>query len=75
MKNAIFLALKRSGDIFTYAPVINSFKKENPNVAITMLVYDEFSKAAKCISNVDEIITIKRKEIITYYKSKLFRGS
>lgn len=71
MENVLIINLRRLGDVYSTAHLINSlYSKGITN--ITLLTYKENDKASKNIKNVKEVIEIDRKEIITLMKNKLF---
>ncbi len=70
--NVLFINLKRYGDIFSMGHTIQGMKKDNPNCNITLLVLKEFEKAAQALTDIDNILTIDREQILTYKKNKIF---
>jgi len=72
MSNILIINLKRYGDIFSTAHLINSLVEKNPTTNISLLVYEEFASAAKNLSNVKEVFTVDRKQILTYKKNDIF---
>ena len=72
MKNILIINLKRFGDIFSMGHMIASMKKKEPEANISLMVFDEFSAAAKILSGIDNIITIDRKRIETIKKNKIY---
>ncbi|NOT79446.1 MAG: glycosyltransferase family 9 protein [Bacteriovoracaceae bacterium] len=74
MKKILIINLRKLGDVFSTAHLINSLSKEG-NTHISLLTYKESARAAHCIKNVNEVFEIDRKEIITLKTNKLFSDS
>ncbi len=72
MSNILIINLKRFGDIYSTAHLVNSITTNNPQAKISLLVYKEFDSAALNLSNVQEVLTIDRKQILTYKKNDIF---
>lgn len=72
MQNVLIINLKRLGDVYTTANLVSALKTQSPNTEITMLVFEECVAAAKNIADVDRIIAVNRKEIITLKVNKIF---
>lgn len=75
MKNILIVNLKRFGDVFTTAHIVNSYVTENPNNKVSLLVFKEFERAAKNIANVDQVFTIDREKFLTFSKNKIFSNA
>lgn len=71
MKKILIVNLRRLGDVYSTAHLINSLR-QSANVEISMLIYKESKKAAKNLAHVKEIFTIDREELITINSNKLF---
>ena len=71
MRKVLIINLRRLGDVYTTAHLINSLFKTQ-NAAVSMLVYAESAKAATHLKNVKNVFAIDRKEIITLKTNKLF---
>ena len=71
MKKILIINLRRLGDVFSTAHLLNSFAAD-PSNKVSMLCYKESVIAAKTLKNVSEVHTIDRKEIITLKTNKLF---
>lgn len=72
MNNILVVCLKKLGDVFSTAHLINSIKKENPMAEISLLIYKESYKAAEVIRSVSNIYTIDRKKVLSLKASPLF---
>jgi ADP-heptose:LPS heptosyltransferase len=70
MKEVLIINLKRNGDIFAMGHVLRSLMATDTNV--TLLVLEEFKKAAELLHGVSKIHTIDRKKILTYKKNRIF---
>lgn len=75
MNNLLIVNLKRFGDIYSTAHIIQSVKAENPHCKVGMVVYSEFEQAAKNIAGVEEVYTISRKRISSLLKNKIFNNA
>ncbi len=73
MKKVLLINLRRFGDIYSSAHLINSMVA-NGGYEVSILVYKEFEKAALNIEGVSNIYTIDRKRIITLTKSEIFNN-
>lgn len=73
MKKILLINLRRFGDIYSSAHLINSMVQSG-NYDVSILVYKEFEKAALNIEGVSNIYTIDRKRIITLTKSEIFNN-
>lgn len=71
MKRILIINLRRLGDVFSTAHLINSMTATGTN-HVSLLTYKESSKAAENLKNVQELYEIDRKEIITLKTNKLF---
>ncbi len=71
MKKILIINLRRLGDVFSTAHLINSLTAEGQN-QVSLLTYKESSKAAENLTNVNALYTIDRKELITLKTNKLF---
>lgn len=74
MKKILIINLRKLGDVYSTAHLINSLSKDS-NSHISLLTYKESARAAHCIKNVNEVFEIDRKEIITLKTNKLFSDS
>jgi ADP-heptose:LPS heptosyltransferase len=72
MKNILIINTKRHGDIFQAANLSSALLKRNPQDKISFLIFDEFQKSAKTVSNIENIFTIPRKKIISYIKNDIY---
>lgn len=71
MKKILIINLRRLGDVYSSAHLINSMAAMGAT-QISLLVYQESAKAAKSLKNVTNVFTINRKEIVTLKSNKLF---
>ncbi len=71
MKKVLIINLRRLGDVFSTAHLINSLSTNGEN-QISLLTYKESSKAAANLKNVTNLFEIDRKEIISLKTNKLF---
>lgn len=71
MKKVLIINLRRLGDVFSTAHLLNSYAAE-PGTQVSMLCYKESVNAAKNLKNLSEIFLLDRKEIITLKTNKLF---
>ena len=71
MKKILIINLRRLGDVFSTAHLINSLASAGDN-QISLLTYKESSRASEHLSNVSSLFEIDRKEIITLKTNKLF---
>lgn len=71
MKKILIINLRRLGDVFSTAHLINSMTATGTNY-VSLLTYKESSKAAENLRNIQELYEIDRKEIITLKTNKLF---
>lgn len=72
MKEILIINLKRNGDIFTTGNIIRSYKAKYNDCKISLLVFEEFKKAAQALLGVENVHTIDRKKILTFKKNKIF---
>lgn len=72
MRKVLIVNLKRFGDIFQTQHLINSIKEERPSTQIDLLCYQEMSRAAKILAGVNEVHTIDRKKIVSYFKNNIY---
>tara|TARA_R110002072_G_scaffold288917_1_gene455520 strand:- start:202126 stop:203778 length:1653 start_codon:yes stop_codon:yes gene_type:complete len=72
MNKILIVNLKRFGDIYQSAHLINSLAKNHPGTEIHMLVYKDFKKAARSLTNVTSVLTINKKKIESFYKNELY---
>lgn len=70
MKEVLIINLKRNGDIFAMGHLVRSLMAQDTNV--TLLVLEEFKKAAEVLHGVNRIHTIDRKKVLTYKKNRIF---
>jgi len=73
MKKTLVVNLRRFGDIYSSAHLINSMAQKG-EYEVSLLVYKEFEKAALNIEGVSHIYTIDRKRVITLTKSEIFNN-
>ena len=71
MKKILIINLRRLGDVFSTAHLINSLTIGGGN-QVSLLTYKESSRASENLSNVTNLFEIDRKEIITLKTNKLF---
>ena len=71
MKKVLIINLRRLGDVYSSAHLINSIAAQGAT-QISVLVYQESAKAAKSLQNISEVFTINRQEIITLKSNKIF---
>lgn len=71
MKKILIINLRRLGDVFSTAHLVNSLSNNGEN-KISILTYKESAGAAKSIKGLSHIFEIDRKEIITLKTNKLF---
>lgn len=71
MKKILIINLRRLGDVFSTAHLINSLTANGEN-QVSLLTYKESSKASHLLKNVSNVFEIDRKELITLKTNKLF---
>lgn len=71
MKKVLIINLRRLGDVFSTAHLINSLTANGEN-QVSLLTYKESAKASENLKNVTNLFEIDRKEIITLKTNKLF---
>jgi ADP-heptose:LPS heptosyltransferase len=71
VKKVLIINLRRLGDVFSTAHLINSLSATGEN-QISLLTYKESSKAAANLKNISNLFEIDRKEIISLKTNKLF---
>lgn len=71
MKKILIINLRRLGDVFSTAHLINSLTSGTGN-QVSLLTYKESSKASENLKNITNLFEIDRKEIITLKTNKLF---
>lgn len=71
MKKILIINLRRLGDVFSTAHLINSLTSGTGN-QVSILTYKESSRASENLKNVTNLFEIDRKEIITLKTNKLF---
>lgn len=71
MKKILIINLRRLGDVFSTAHLINSLTANGEN-QVSILTYKENSKASSILKNVSNVYEIDRKELITLKTNKLF---
>jgi ADP-heptose:LPS heptosyltransferase len=71
MKKILIINLRRLGDVFSTAHLINSLTAHGEN-QVSLLTYKESAKASENLKNVSNLFEIDRKEIITLKANKLF---
>lgn len=71
MKKILIINLRRLGDVFSTAHLINSLAAQTGN-HISLLTYKESSAAAQYLKNVTAFYEIDRREILTLKHSELF---
>lgn len=74
MKSVLLVNLRRFGDIYSSAHIINSMVKSG-EYEVSLLIYKEFEKVALNIEGISNIFTIDRKRIITLCKSDIFNNA
>lgn len=70
MKNILIINLKRHGDIISTSHLIRTIRSNHNHAQISLLVYEEFKSSTKIISELDNVFTLNRKEIVSYKKIK-----
>ncbi|TNF00295.1 MAG: lipopolysaccharide heptosyltransferase family protein [Deltaproteobacteria bacterium] len=75
MNSLLIVNLKRFGDVYTTAHLVQSIKSQNPHCKIGMVVFSEFEQAAKNINDIDEVYTLSRKRISSLLKNKIFNNA
>ncbi len=71
MKKILIINLRRLGDVFSTAHLINSMTASGNN-NVSLLTYKENSQASTLLKNVSNVFEIDRKELITLKTNKLF---
>ena len=71
MKKILIINLRRLGDVFSTAHLINSMTASGEN-QVSLLTYKESGKASSILKNVSNVFEIDRKELITLKTNKLF---
>jgi ADP-heptose:LPS heptosyltransferase len=71
VKKVLLINLRRLGDVFSTAHLINSLSASG-DVQVSVLTYKETAKAAENLKNVVNLFEIDRKEIISLKTNKLF---
>jgi ADP-heptose:LPS heptosyltransferase len=71
MKKILIINLRRLGDVFSTAHLINSLTANGEN-QVSLLTYKESAKASENLKNVSNLFEIDRKEIITLKTNRLF---
>lgn len=71
MKKVLIINLRRLGDVYSSAHLINSITSTE-QTAVSMLIYSDSQAAASNLKNVSQLHVIDRKEIITLKTNKLF---
>ena len=71
MKKVLIINLRRLGDVFSTAHLVNSLTSNGEN-QVSLLTYKESGKAAENLKNISSLYEIDRKEIITLKTNKLF---
>jgi ADP-heptose:LPS heptosyltransferase len=71
VKKILIINLRRLGDVFSTAHLINSLTNGTGN-QVSLLTYKESSRAAENLKNITTFFEIDRKEIITLKTNKLF---
>lgn len=72
MEKILLINLKKFGDTFQSAHLINTIKTLNPDTQVDVLCFEESAKAAKTLRGVGNIFTINRKKIISFYKNNIY---
>lgn len=73
MKKVLILNLKRLGDVYTTAHLVNSIHRNHPGCEVSLLTYEESRQAAKNIKGINQIYSINRKEIISVKANRIFK--
>lgn len=71
MKNILIINLRRIGDVYTTGHLVNSLTHAG-NCNVSLLVYNECTKAAANLCNIHKTYSVNRKEVITLKTNKLF---
>jgi ADP-heptose:LPS heptosyltransferase/uncharacterized protein YnzC (UPF0291/DUF896 family) len=74
MKKILIVNLRRLGDVYSTGHLISSLSA-NVDCEISLLTYEESTKAATNLNHVKDIYTIDRQELITITTNKLFTDS
>jgi len=72
MDKILLINLKKFGDLFQSGHLINSIRNLSPNTQIDILCFEESVKAAKTLNGVDNVHSINRKKIISFYKNNIY---
>lgn len=75
MDRILIVNLKRLGDVYSTAHLINMIHHSNPHAEISLLTYEESAQAAKNLKGVGGVYTIDRKHLITLKVSKIFSNA
>lgn len=67
LKNICIIQLSALGDVILSTPVINNLKKENPDVKISFITYDNYVNIIKSHHLIDNIYTISLKKLFHLY--------
>jgi ADP-heptose:LPS heptosyltransferase len=71
MQKILIINLRRLGDVYSTAHLINSLSSDTNN-QISLLTYKESSKAVENLKNISTSYELDRKEVITLKANKLF---
>ncbi len=71
MKKILIINLRRLGDVYSTAHLVNSMTAKG-DCSVSLLIFKESLKAASNLKNINAIHTIDRKEIITLKSNPLF---
>ncbi len=72
MDKILLINLKKFGDVFQSAHLINSIKSLSPNTQVDILCFDESARAAKTLLGTNKVHSINRKKIISFYKNNIY---
>lgn len=72
MAKILVINLKKYGDLFQSAHLINSIKSNSPSAEIHLLCYEECISAAKIIKGINKVHTINRKKIVSFFKNPIY---
>jgi len=72
MAKVLIINLKKYGDLFQSAHLVNSLKANSPSSEIHLLCYEECLSAAKIIRGINKVHTINRKKIVSFFKNPIY---
>jgi ADP-heptose:LPS heptosyltransferase len=75
MERILIVNLKRLGDVYSSAHLINSIRVQNPHAEVSLLCFEESAGAARNLANIRNVFTIDRKHLITMRVNKIFSNA